>query len=358
MAPKGSSGSADGSSDGIALPPEWRGSAVPPFSPDVAFNGYICANVIFALEQLGLFAELDATRHVVLDEFIAERSLDGQMVRSLTDAAVLFGLVRVPEGRLELTDAGASARRMLGFFTWGVGGYHDIFAGAADLAKGDRVFGTDVLRNEAMVALGSAQAGETLMNHTLDEVIAELDFTILADLGSGTCARLCRLVGSRPEARGLGLDISASATELAEKTVGEIGLADRVRPVQADVLDVILRGQHRDRTGDVDVVMSFMFFHDLVADPRTRDRIVPELRAAFPKAHTFLIADTTLRPAVPDEPNLPVFSVGFELAHALMGVPLHTRQAYEEMFRKGGMNVRRVVPFGAPHTYLFVLTTE
>ena len=44
-----------------------------------------------------------------------------------------------------------------------------------------------------------------------------------------------------------------------------------------------------------------------------------------------------------------------ELAHALMGVPLHTRERYEQLFVDAGLRVRRTVPFGAPHTYLFVL---
>jgi hypothetical protein len=36
-------------------------------------------------------------------------------------------------------------------------------------------------------------------------------------------------------------------------------------------------------------------------------------------------------------------------------VPIYTREAYEDIFDTGGLTLRRAVPFGAPHTYLFVL---
>ncbi|MFF8729555.1 SAM-dependent methyltransferase [Streptomyces sp. NPDC015171] len=343
--------------ESVFLPADWRGDAKTPLDADTAFNGFIATNLVFALEQLGLFTWFDENGRLDVPEYCQVRQLNETVFRRLLSAAEGFGYLVVSGDQVTPAPAWDELRRKIGFFTWGVGGYHDVFASAASIAREERVFGKDVLRNEAMVALGSAQADLALMRHLLDEQIAELDFSVIADLGSGISERVCRLVKSRQGARGLGLDISASATELAAGTVERHGLADRVQPICADVLDVLFRGRRIEGADQVDVAMSFMFLHDLLVDPTTRHDVIPALRKAFPNAHTFLLGDTTVRPRGEND-TLPVFSSGFEMAHALMGVPIYTREQYEDLFREGGLHLRRTIPFGAPHTYLFVLEAQ
>ncbi|MFF1336978.1 class I SAM-dependent methyltransferase [Streptomyces sp. NPDC058290] len=333
---------------------QWLGEAPTPLNPDTAFNGFICAHVLHALERLGLLRTLQDDGSADVAPFCRENGLDEAVFRSLIRAAESFGYLEVHDDRVRATRTGEEARQKLGFFTWGVGGYHDVFANAAAVARGDRRFGVDLHRDEGMVALGSAQADTALMRHILDEEISRLDFTTLVDLGAGVSERVSRLVQARPGSRGLGIDISKSATELGADTVDRYGLKGTVEPVCADVLDILFNGQRIDGADEADVVMSFMFLHDLLVDPTRRDEVIPRLRASFPKANTFLLGDTTVRPRG-GESTLPVFSSGFELAHALMGVPIYTLEQYQELFDKGGMHLRRAVPFGAPHTYLFVL---
>ncbi|MEV0411634.1 class I SAM-dependent methyltransferase [Streptomyces sp. NPDC050448] len=332
----------------------WQGEAPTPLNADTAFNGFICAHVLHALERLGLFRKLQADGSVEVSAFCRENKLDPAVVTALVSAAESFGYLGSRGDRVEATRTGEDVRQALGFFTWGVGGYHDVFANAAAVARGDRRFGVDLHRDEGMVALGSAQADSALMRSILDKEVSALDFSTLVDLGAGVSERVSRLVKARPGSRGLGIDISKSATELGADTVERYGLAGTVEPVCADVLDILFNDHRVDGADEADVVMSFMFLHDLLVDPERRDLVIPRMREAFPKAHTFLLGDTTVRPRN-GESTLPIFSSGFELAHALMGVPIHTREAYEELFEKGGMRLRRAVPFGAPHTYLFVL---
>ncbi|WP_031469451.1 methyltransferase domain-containing protein [Sciscionella sediminilitoris] len=324
-----------------------------PVHPDLAFNGYVCAHVVHALEQLGVFRKLAEDRVLEIPVFCARNELDESVVRSLVDAAESFGYLESEGDRVRTTGTGEQAHRLLGFFTWGVGGYHDVFAHAAAIASGARRFGVDLHRDEGMVALGSAQADTALMRHILDSEIAGIEFGTLVDLGAGVSERVCRLVDARPGSRGIGIDISKSATDLALETVQRYGLGGTVEPVCADVLDMLFNGHRVPGAETADVVLSFMFLHDLLAAPEHRHEVIPRMRETFPSAHTFLFGDTTIRPRTGE--SLPIFSSGFELAHALMGVPIHTRREYEEIFTRGGMRIRRTVPFGAPHTYLFVL---
>ncbi|MER5887847.1 SAM-dependent methyltransferase [Streptomyces sp. NPDC001941] len=345
--------------DHTTVPADWAGAAPAPVGVDQAYNGYVAATVINALDRLGIWERLARTPLLDLRAYAAEAGpgVRERMLRELVRAAATCGWVRLQDdgASVLLTSAGAEVIRMRGYFTWGVGGYHDVFGQAHQLVSGQADFGTGVLRDEAMVALGSGQNDRSFMAGTLDAVLADVDFSVLADLGSGISARVSRVVGQRPGTKGLGLDISGPATELGHRTIADAGLSDRVQAIRTDVLDVCHRDAHRDKLAEVDTVMSFFLLHDLLADPETRPHTFTRLREAFPSATTFVLADTMLRPDAEDSETLPVFSLGFELAHALMGVPLHTKETYEELFAAAGLVPRRTVAFGTPHSWLYVL---
>ncbi|MFD9322969.1 methyltransferase [Streptomyces sp. NPDC060053] len=342
-----------------ALPADWYGAAPAPIGVDQAFNGYVAATVVHTLDRLGVWDRLAVEPRLDITDFVrsAGPAVRERVVREVLRAAAVCGWLRLDDGgdTAVLTDAGRETLHMRGYFTWAVGGYSDVFSGAARLATGEATFGDTLLRDEAMVALGSGQNDRSFMSTTLDDVLDGIDFRTLADLGSGISARVSRVVGARPGTRGLGLDISGPATELGHRTIAEAGLQDRVRAIRADVLDVCHREAHRDAIAEVDTVMSFFLLHDLLADPATRPHLFTRLREAFPAARTFVLADTMLRPEAEGSATLPVFSLGYELAHALMGVPLHTKETYEDLFAAAGLHPVRTVPFGTPHSWLYVL---
>jgi hypothetical protein len=341
-------------------PADWRGGAMAPIGVDQAFNGYVAATVINTLDRLGVLDRFAADPCLDVPGFSASLGGRDRVFHEILRAAATCGWVRLQDGgrTAVLTEAGRETVRMRGYFTWAVGGYSEVFSHASRIASGDTDFGSGVQRDEAMVALGAGQNDRAFMADILDDVLADIDFTHIADLGSGISARVSRVVGARGGTRGLGLDISGPATEIGQRRIAEAGLADRVQAVRADILDVCYRAEHRDALADVDTVMSFFLLHDLLADPRDRSELLPRLRDAFPAAHTFVLADTMLRPCTEGSATLPVFSMGYELAHALMGVPLHTREIYEDLFASAGLVPRRTIAFGTPHSWLYVLQAE
>jgi len=340
------------------FPADWRGTATRPIGVDAAFNGYIAANIIFALDQLGVWDLLDREGDATLARLPAVTGSNERLLGHLLKAAIACGYLRRRADRVMLTDAGRQLVRMRGYFTWAVGGYQEVLGNTSAIVSGAQRFGTDVHRNDAMVARGSGLNDQAFMADILEQVLAGIDFGAIADLGSGTAVRLCRAVARRAGTRGLAIDISEPATRLAEGTIHATGLGDRVTALRTDVLDVFLGKRHREILAEVDTVMSFFLLHDLLADPQTRHEVLPRMREAFPKTRTFLLADTTLRPAGDNDTTLPVFSIGYELAHALMGIPLHTRQTYEALFAEAGLKVESVVAFGTPHSWLYVIKAD
>lgn len=288
-----------------AWPQEWQGSATTPIGVDEAFNGYLAAQIVFALDRLGLLDLLLECGQAGVGELAADVGAAGSnsLLTEILRAAAACGYLTLRGGVVALTEAGREMARLRGYFTWAVGGYAGLFASMGDIAVGRRRFNHDVFRDEAMVALGSGQNDQAQLAGLLDGVLKDVDFTSIADLGSGACGRLCRVVSGREGARGLGLDISTPATGLAEATIGAAGLGGRVKALQRDILELFGRREHDNDLHEVDAVMSFFLLHDLLADPDTRAGILPELRKVFPKARTFIFADTMLRPATrPDRP--------------------------------------------------------
>jgi phenylpyruvate C(3)-methyltransferase len=343
-------------------PADWAGRSAVPIGVDEAFNGYVAAQVVFALDRLGLLEELLEHGQADVRAAAVRLGADERMLGELLRAAQTYGYVVLRDDVAVITPAGRDMAFMRGYFTWAVGGYADLFSNIAGLISGGRRFNGDVFRDEAMVALGAGQNDRAFMAGTLDEVVGQLDFTTLADLGSGVSARLCRVAAARGGAgggvRGVGLDISDAATRLAQDGIRRAGLDGNIQAVRADVLGVIKGTEKHPVLAEVDAVMSFFLLHDLLAAPDTRSRVMPGLREAFPKARTFVLADTMLRPAAPADVTLPVFSAGYELAHALMGVPLHTRDVYEALFAQAGLRIREVRAFGTPHSWLYVLDAD
>lgn len=327
-----------------------------PMTPAELFNGYVGSHVIFTLHQLGtlrrLAEEADGLRR---DDLARTAGVSQDRLGALLEATERLGYV-APRGEgVALTPAGVEMIRQLGFFTWGVGGYGELLRNLEPMARGEARFGRDVRRDEARVAAGAGEVDVTLMRPIEDGLLAEVDFTSVADLGCGDATRLIRLCGGDDARTGLGIDISESACGLARKKVANAGLAERVTIVRED----IQRCFGVRRFPGVDLVASFLMMHDLLnAAPDDGGSVVRSLRETFPDARYFLIADTTAQPWSDLDGPLPIFSLGFELLHSFMDVRIRPRSAYEDAFAAGGLTVERCVPFGAPSTWLYLLTAK
>ncbi|WP_436735998.1 SAM-dependent methyltransferase [Streptomyces sp. BBFR102] len=344
-----------------AIPDTWRGITPAPITSTDAFNGFIAANVVFALDRIGLLESIGRGEPLSASEATAG-SGDTARTEAVLRAAADYGYLKADGDAYLPTEAGREIAAARGYFTWAVGGYHDVFGRAGHLSAGTHRYDEDVFRDEAMVALGSAQCDQSLFAAQLTDVLNGIDFRTIADLGSGTSARVRRVVSQREGARGLGIDISRPATDIARHDIIEAGMQDRVTAVRADVLGLLGTQIDNDaeaaEVAEVDTVMSFFLLHDLLADPSTRSSIFTRMREAFPKARTFVLGDTMLRDPGTSDGAQPVFSVGFELAHAMMGVPLHTKATYEELFTDAGLRIDRVEALATPHSWLYVLRAD
>lgn len=325
-----------------------------PIHPDDLFNGYVGANVAFALQQIGLFNVLTPGLTLKAEEVAARTGCDLHRLSALLRAGEALGYFELrPDGHVTVTEMGEVLRNQLGYFTWSVGGYGQLFHRLGALGTGAKTWGH--LRDEGMVALGADMNNRNFMQHLLFDVLDQLDVTTIADFGCGNGGRLVNFANRYPHMRGVGIDISADAIRLADENVQKNGLEDRLQMICTNVLDTIRTDKYNDVLADVDAVTSFMMLHDLYNIPDLWENLFDRLRAAFPNVKYFVIADTVQMPPLDEMDKLPIFNVGYELLHAYMDVSLPTKKEYDEAFVKAGLSIETCIDFGTPHTYLYVL---
>jgi len=324
--------------------------------PGAIFNGYIGAHAIYALHELGALAILAAERELSLTELSNRCECDALLMAAVLEVMARLRLVRLRDGQVSLTKVGVATIQMQGFFTWAVGGYGNLLGQIAGVAMGERAFSRDVFRDEAKVAIGSGEADVALMRPILFQVTDRLKFSSMVDLGCGDASRLIALCQRHPYLRGVGVDVSPIACDLARRRVAEAGLGDRLGIVCADAMG--LWEHMSEALADVQLVTCFMLLHDLIAVAQSNGAdLFKTLRAAFPRAEYFLIGDT-VRSSKQDgatERPPPIFSLGFELVHAYMGIPLYVKESYEELFRRSNFDIAECLAFGVPNTWLYVL---
>ncbi|MGH3566777.1 MAG: hypothetical protein ACRDRH_12240 [Pseudonocardia sp.] len=122
---------------------------------------------------------------------------------------------------------------------------------------------------------------------------------------------------------------------MAAAEAGNAGLADRVNFLEADARTM----ERRPEFVNVELLMCFMMGHDFW--PRQQCvNTLRHLNVLFPNVRRFLLGDATRTVGVTDR-DLPVFALGFELAHDMMGAFLPTTADWESVFEESGWRLLR-----------------
>jgi hypothetical protein len=329
---------------------------LPPLEPADLLNGYLGTNVAYALEEIGIFEAFE-TQEILSDP---DLSLlvggDTRFLAPILRAAELLGYVSRADGGLRLTAAGRSLLLARGYVTWTVGAYGEMLRHLAELARRERAFAVNLFRDEAKVAVGTDSMARSAMTPVVDAVLDDLCFEIVADLGSGNAGRLVHICRRYPGVSGLAIDISAEACALATEEIAAAGMDDRIDVICADAIDVVHAREHRRLLDSVDTVTSFFMLHELLALRPDLD-VLERLRAGFPNAHQYVIAETTAMDEA--DQSRPLFCIAYETVHALMGISIPSREFFENLFGRVGMRIERRVELGlAPYTWLYVLSAS
>ncbi|WP_457512622.1 class I SAM-dependent methyltransferase [Streptomyces sp. TE33382] len=300
------------------------------------YNSAVAAFAIAAAWEVGALEELYRERTLDTSEFAERRGLDALSTTGLFRAMASVGLVH-REGTVVIPLSGFDAvYHNKSFFHWLGRGSAELFQQIPRVLRNEQRTGAYYRRDPAAIAFACREIDDITYAPAYWGAIERLDFPVtrVADLGCGSGGRLMDLLHRFPGTTGIGVDIAAPSLEVARKEAADIGLSDRTEFVRGDVL----RLEPRPEFADIELVTCFMMGHDFW--PRENCvATLRRLREVFPAARRLLIGDAT-RTALPDT-ELPVFTLGFELGHDLMGTFLPTIDDWESVFAEGGWELVR-----------------
>jgi phenylpyruvate C(3)-methyltransferase len=318
------------------------------------FNSSLTAFAISSADELGLFDELQDTAKVDLDAFVTERGLHAPSVRALVDVLAHAGVVVTTQAERGILAKGHEFDDVWlnkGYFRWLIRGYGKMLSRAADFCDPAFRDSTDPLRHRdgRAIAIAGKDYGGHFTDPVVDEIVDGLDFSVGIDLGCGSANRIIRLARCHPDKRFIGVDVDRGAVDVAREAVASAGLTARITIVHDDVRDLSDRPEY----ATADLAVSFFLGHDFW--PRKAClRTLAQLRRRLPQVRDFLFSDTYRSPGL-DGGQPTVFTLGFELTHALMGQHVPTLAEWVDLFDESVWDLRDRRSLGIAYSDIFHL---
>ncbi|SOD91590.1 class I SAM-dependent methyltransferase [Streptomyces sp. Ag109_G2-15] len=321
---------------------------------DVAhiFNSAVAAWSIAAAWEVGVLDELREKGRLDAPEFAERHDLNRPSTEAMIAALAAVGVVQYERngndgnGGTADSDGRRTVRPGLAFdetyrtkalFHWLCRGSAELFTAMPDVMRNGNRTGRFYRRDAEAISRACADIDAEFFKPAFWAAMDALDFdfSLVVDLGCGGGSRLTQILRRHPETRGLGIDIAPAALDLARSDAAEAGVGDRLSFMHGDVRALTPRLEF----ADVELLTCFMMGHDFWP----RENCVAslrQLRAAFPRARRFLLGDTA-RTSGSGRGAMPVFSLGYEVGHALMGAYIPSLDEWRSVFPEAGWELRR-----------------
>ncbi len=315
------------------------------------FNNTVCAYLIFALNKLKILEVLYQYRDkkISANQLASITNLDEENVEGILRYAFYFDLVSIENKQYGITDLGIDSWKNAGFFTWLLGGYNSLLINIDKLLQEPDINWKKLVDGK-YVALGSQECNQKFMQPIIDELLENIEFQYMADLGCGDAGKLVYYAKKFNDFKGLGIDINSEAVKFAKKNVVDNQVEDQINVVCEDAFSTISTSCYPE----VDIVTCFMMFHDLLNIEGLKETIIDKLKATFPNMKYFVLGDT-FGIDIDARADKEIFVSGFELTHTLRKIRLFKSDYYEEIFSKNNLTILKKVYLEVPNTYIYLL---
>ncbi|MFE3648650.1 MULTISPECIES: phenylpyruvate C(3)-methyltransferase [unclassified Streptomyces] len=299
------------------------------------FNSTLASSAIGAAWELGALDELRENGKLDVSDFAVRRDLHRPAVVGMFTALASVGIVRRDGETVVPGPYFTEADQHRSLFHWLNQGSGELFRRIPQVLPNANRVGDFYQRDASAISYACREISERYFDPAFWAAVDGLGYTptTVADLGSGSGERLIQLARRFPGARGLGIDIADGAIAMAQQEVAAKGFGDRISFVRGDAR-TIDQVQASEEFAEVDLLTCFMMGHDFW--PRENCvTVLQNLRKSFPNVRRFLLGDATRTVGIPDG-ELPIFTLGFEFGHDMMGVYLPTLDEWDGVFEEGG----------------------
>lgn len=301
--------------------------------PAAIFNSAVAAWAIAAAWEVGALDELGREGKLDARTFAELNGLDPVATSGMFRALASVGVVERHDEMVITSGNFDEVYRLKSFFHWLSRGNGELFRQMPSALAGER----DVQRDTAAIAFACREIDRLCYAATFWAVMESLGtgFDLVADIGCGSGGRLIEILTRYPHVAGIGIDIARPALEEARRESAAAGMGERITFIEADARNL----DDHPRFREVGLITCFMMGHDFWP----RENCVAslrKLRQLFPSARRLLLGDATRTSGIADA-DLPVFTLGFELGHDLMGKYLPAIPEWESVFQEASWTLVR-----------------
>ncbi|MEA3337598.1 MAG: class I SAM-dependent methyltransferase [Chloroflexota bacterium] len=297
-------------------------------------RGYYTTQVLIALINVGLMAELGSGRGVQVVTFAKREGLDEGVLQNLFDYLYELRFLDQSKEGYALTEKGMLAHEMLTGVILSVYAYKEIFSNLEALLRGEMIYGVDINRRSEFVAVGSGHSAELLAIPILSNLLLEKGWTRILDMACGDARFLSSVCMSNPNFLGFGVDIAPEAIEAGNRDLMREGLSDRVH---LSVGDMFAMDTSFQDIPEIDVCTCVYALHEFLDDGN--GRLVELLQGylrRFPGVPMVVCEVIHHSPA--ELRRKPGGLMEIQLMHHLSNQRLATREEWREIFGKVGFN--------------------
>ncbi|KFG85710.1 methyltransferase MppJ [Metarhizium anisopliae] len=303
------------------------------------FNSTVAGWAIGAAWELGILDQIKNNKQFHEETFATQQNLHVGSTKGLVASLVV---VHVLERDGDVVAAGPlfdEAYRTKSLFHWLSLGSGALFSQMQYVVRNENRKGDNYYtRDTAAIAYACRDINRQHFDPAFWAAMDGLDykFKSVVDLGCGSGERLMQILDRFPNTTAVGVDLASPALKVAAAEAAQRGYSNRLTFMEGDAREM----EHQDEFKEVDLLTCFMMGHDFW--PRENCiKTLKRLREVFPKVRRFLLGDATrilLNTKGSDgavtEDTLPIFTLGFELGHEMMGVYLPTIDEWDGVFEE------------------------
>ncbi len=320
------------------------------FSNDI-FNSAIATYSISAAYELKILDEIQHIGFINIKNFCDDKDLHVSSVKAIISALCCVDIC-TPGNDKDTFKKGSLFTEIYqnkGFFLWLTRGYGYLMQNLASISINSNRVSDFIKRDGKSIAIASREQGSVMVDPYFEKVLLELPFNTVVDLGCGSGERLIKLAKKYPFVSGIGIDINSKAVALASDCIDQEELSARITVLQRDMRYLEAQNEFED----VDTLFSFFCGHDMW--PRDKClQLMQNLRKVFPNLKRFLLCDTYRSDIIPSD-NIPVFTLGFETVHAVVGQYVPSLSEWMDLFAESGWKCVGQNEVEAPFSTIFDL---
>jgi len=315
------------------------------------FNSTLATAALAAVYELGFLDELNQNETAHVKAFCDQHDLNHASISFLLHLLQRFEIVELSsaQGVVRPGPVFSDAYRDKGYFLWLVRGYGNLWQNLSTSVKNGNGTGDFIGRNGKCIAMASRDYGSQFVDPYFTQMLTQMPFQVAADLGCGSAERLIALAKKQPDFRGIGIDINTEVVKLAQQSVEAANLQDRIAVICGDVREL----KPSSEFSLVEVLFCFFMGHDLW--PRSSClSTLRQIRAVLPRAKRFLLCDTYRSELLPSD-ETPIFTLGFETTHAVMGQYIPSVSEWMDLFAESEWTCVDRQEVGIPFSAIFDL---